>query len=416
MNLYNNIQIARALQKIQISNLYPWQSEVLPSILSGKDTFILQATSGGKSLLYQLPAIMEEGQMLTIVVSPLRALQEDQVDALHTKGICAVLLNSDLSSTARRTILKTLPQTSLLYLAPEQLRSQDLLEALKRCSIARVVVDEAHVLPQSGRSFRKAYREVGTFIRKLSPRCQILACTATATPKERREIIRSLGMESPQCFIYPLRRDNLRLQIKRVENPPNRKGAKFENTMFHAVERVLAQWNGKGSVIVYAPTVKRVKHLHKWLMSRGWQAARYTGKMSREKRQQAQTDFLSGKKHIIVATNAFGLGINKSDVRLVIHAGLPLTLNGYVQEIGRAGRDGKKSDCILLYSKNDITRNERILKHSGGKKAVRRAMIGLKAMQKLLSSKKCIWKVVENFYGESSGKKCGCCSRCAAKR
>ena len=138
--------------------------------------------------------------------------------------------------------------------------------------------------------------------------------------------------------------------------------------------------------------------------------------MSREKRQQAQTDFLSGKKHIIVATNAFGLGINKSDVRLVIHAGLPLTLNGYVQEIGRAGRDGKKSDCILLYSKNDITRNERILKHSGGKKAVRRAMIGLKAMQKLLSSKKCIWKVVEKFYGESSGKKCGCCSRCAAKR
>ena len=133
LNLYNNIQIARALQKIQISNLYPWQSEVLPSILSGKDTFILQATSGGKSLLYQLPAIMEEGQMLTIVVSPLRALQEDQVDALHTKGICAVLLNSDLSSTARRTILKTLPQTSLLYLAPEQLSARP-IEKLVRSS------------------------------------------------------------------------------------------------------------------------------------------------------------------------------------------------------------------------------------------------------------------------------------------
>lgn len=415
MGLYSKERQDSFLKKMGIQELYPWQAEVLPVILSGQDTFILQATSGGKSLLYQLPAIMEEGRMLTIVVSPLRALQEDQVDALRRKGIRAVLLNSDLSLAARRTALDTLSQLSLLYLAPEQLHSPDLLEALKRCKVARVALDEAHILPQSGPSFRKAYGEVGSFIRTLPYRCQILACTATATPKERREIIRSLGMESPECFVYPIRRDNLHLQIKRVEAPKG-KDSKLEINLFHAVERMLEQWDGRGSIIVYAPTVKRVKHLQKWLKGRGWQAARYTGKMSKEKRQQAQADFLSGKKRVIVATNAFGLGIDKPDVHLVIHAGLPLTLNGYVQEIGRAGRDGRKADCILFYSTKDFARNERILKHSGGKKAVRRAMSGLRAMRKLLDSEKCIWKVVEKYYGESSNSECGHCSRCAGKK
>lgn len=403
-----------AMQKMEIGKLRPWQEEVLPTILDRKDVLIVQTTSGGKSLLYQIPAIMEDNHRLTIVISPLRALQENQVAALQQHGVRAVALNADLSPIKRKELLASLRETALLYLAPEQLKSQDLLSALQHCAVSRVVVDEAHVLPQDGLSFRKSYREIGNFIHILSDRPEVIACTATATPKERKEIIRSLEMESPECFVYPIRRDNLRLQIKRVES---RKGHKdeLEKNIFRAVERELFRWNGTGSVLVYAPTVQRVKHLKRWLKGRGWNVAHYTGKMALKKRRKAQADFLSGKKPILIATNAFGLGIDKPNVRLIIHAGLPLTLNGYVQEIGRAGRDGKKARCILFYSRKDFSRNERILKGCGSKKAVRRALKGLNALRKMIDSSKCIWNIWEKYYGESPRDRCGHCSRCISK-
>ena len=175
-------------------------------------------------------------------------------------------------------------------------------------------------------------------------------------------------------------------------------------------------WSRKGSVIIYCPTVKRTKRLSKWLNGRNWNTVHFTGKLSSKKRLKRQEAFISGKAPVVIATNAFGLGIDKPDVRLVIHAGLPLTLSGYVQETGRVGRDGKQGRCVLFYTLGDIKNNERILKKVGNKKAKNRGLRDLYALQEILKSKKCIWQEIEQHYGQKKGKKCGCCSHCLFKK
>lgn len=416
MWLYRNTTINAVLKKLGVKKLYDWQAQVIQAACQGVDLFLNVPTSGGKSLIFQLLAILETGRAITLVISPLRALQKDQVAQLTECGVKAAWLNSDLSANERRDILNHLSEYCLLYLAPEQLLSRDIQTALKECNVERVAVDEAHVLPQAAPGFRKAYSKIGDFIRKLPNRPQIIACTATATPKERRTIIKSLGMDDPEIYTQPLRRDNLHLSIKRIEAGRDRKAKrlKSERLLFHAVEGALQEWDGKGSVIIYCPTVKRVKAMKRWLKGRDWSVTAYTGKMSQKARLKAQSRFADGSRQIIVATNAFGLGINKSDVRMVIHAGLPLTLGGYVQEIGRAGRDGKAAKCVLFYSNTDFQSNERILKHSGNKKAVRRGISGLHALKELLESPKCLWSSIEKSYGQKSKGACGHCCRCKA--
>lgn len=421
MGLYRYTAIDASLKKLGVKKLRGWQEEVMPVAYQGEDLFLSVATSGGKSLVFQHLAHLETGRALTVVVSPLRALQEDQVRQLTARGVKAAVLNSDLSKRERREILDNLSKYCLLYLAPEQLSAPDLHEALKKCDVERVAIDEAHVLPQVAPSFRKAYGKIGDFIHSLPYLPQIIACTATATPKERKAIIKSLGMNNPKVYTQPLRRDNLRLSVKKITVPKRRKttGMRLEDLLFHDVEAMLEEWKenrAKGSVIVYCPTLKRVKKLKRWLKGRGWCGiGAYTGKMSQKVRLKVQEDFLSGSSKIIVATNAFGLGINKPDVRLIIHAGLPLGISGYVQEIGRAGRDGKKAKCVLFYSDVEFQRNERILKQSGNKKAIRRGTKGLNALKKLLGSSKCLWSGIEKYYGQKSDGPCEHCCRCKAK-
>lgn len=421
MRLYRISAIAAAQEKFGIEKLRPWQDEVMPLVYQGYDIFLSVPTSGGKSLVFQLPACLETGRTLTVVISPLRALQQDQVRQLNERGVKAALLNSDLSKRERREILDNLSGYCLLYLAPEQLSAHDIKEALKKLDVERVVIDEAHVLPQVAPSFRKAYGKIGNFIHALPYPPQIIACTATATPKERKTIIRTLRMDDPVIYTHPLRRDNLHLSVKKVEVPKKSRAKTLglEDLFFHDTEAVLQEWEkdgSKGSVIIYCPTVNRVKSLKCWLKGRGWDSiAAYTGKMSQKDRAKAQEGFLTGSRKIIVATNAFGLGINKPDVRLIIHAGLPLTLGGYAQEVGRAGRDGKKSKCVLFYSNTEFQRNERILKQSGNKKAIRHGMKGLNALKKLLGSSQCLWSGIEKYYGQKSAGPCGHCCRCKAK-
>lgn len=419
MLLYRCSAVEAALKTLGIDKLHDWQDEVMQFVLQGQDVFLFIPTSGGKSLIYQLLAVAEAGRGLTIVISPLRALQKDQVRQLTARGVKAVLLNSDLSYKERREILDNLSRYCLLYLAPEQLSARDLQEALRKCSVERVVVDEAHVLPQAAPSFRKAYGEIGNIIHRLfrlyPP--QIIACTATATKKEQRMIITSLGMNYPEVYTYPLRRSNLHLSVKRITTSRRGKSkrAELEGHLFHAVGATLQEWDRKGTAIIYCPTVHRVNALKCWLKGRGWSVAAYTGKMSQQDRLKAQEAFITGSRKVIVATNAFGLGINKADVRLVIHAGLPLTLGGYVQEIGRAGRDGKRSKCILFYSDTEFRRNEQILMQSGSEEAVRNSLSGLKALEKLLDSSECLWSQFERYYGQKVGGACGHCCRCKAK-
>ena len=419
MHISSKECLAEALQKLRVANLRPQQEAPMEAILNNEDVIVLMPTSGGKSLLYQLPAVVEHGS-LTLVISPLKALQLDQVDALRSKGIRAAVLNSDLSAAEHRDVLEDMTEHGgLLYLAPEQLRSPAVAEALQSCPIlTRIAVDEAHILPQAKDDFRKAYGKVGSFIHSLPHRPQVIALTATATRNDVSLIRKSLGIPNAERFRTPLRRDNLHLCIKNIDNSKIHKGKRkpsTENVLFQSVERELSKWDEDGAVIIYCPTVKLVKRLCKWLKARDYPVGKYHGKMKHAKRKAAQQAFMRGKKPIMVATNAFGLGIDKPDVRLVIHAGLPLSMDGYVQEIGRAGRDGKKSRCVLFFTKADFERNKRILSHSGGNKTIRRKLKRLNALHGLVDSKKCLWRVIEKYFGEKPQKKCEKCCRCRLK-
>lgn len=410
-NDYTIPSIKDGMKKLQISSLRPTQEAPFQAILSGADVLVLMPTGGGKSLLYQLPAVMDGEGKLTLVVSPLRALQQDQVTALTSKGIRAAVLNSDLTPTQHTAVLQdACAHGGLLYLAPEQIQNAAVADALAQANIVRIAVDEAHILAQTQDDFRRAYAEIGRFVAALPRRPQLLALTATATKADCRRICKSLGLRDAKSFRAPIRRENLRLVIKKVEPP--KKGLSLEMVRFRAVERALESWNGKGSAIIYCPTVKMVKTLHRWLKSRGFAVGKYHGKCKRCKRQKAQDKFMQGETPIMVATNAFGLGIDKPDVSLIIHAGLPLSMDGYVQEIGRAGRDGKKAKCVLLYAKSDVTRNERILCHGGKKKVVAQQLKRLHALRKLLSKDQCLWRSIEKYFGQKPQKRCKKCCNC----
>lgn len=418
MSITINEHLTEALKKLGIANLRLQQEAPMEAILNNEDVIVLMPTSGGKSLLYQLPAVMEHGS-LTLVISPLKALQLDQVESLHSKGIRAAVLNSDLSAAEHRDVLEDMTRRGgLLYLAPEQLQNMAVADALRTANLTRNAVDEAHTLPQAKDDFRKAYGKVGSFIHSLPHRPQVIALTATATRNDVSRIRKSLGIPNAERFRTPLRRDNLHLCIKHIGNSKIRKGKRkpsTENVLFQSVERELSKWDEDGAVIIYCPTVKLVKRLCKWLKARDYPVGKYHGKMKHAKRKAAQQAFMRGKKPIMVATNAFGLGIDKPDVRLVIHAGLSLSMDGYTQEIGRAGRDGKKSRCVLFYAKSDFDRNRRILSRSGGRKAVARRLKRLHALRGLVDSKKCLWRVIEKYFGEKPQKKCEKCCRCRQK-
>lgn len=406
------------LEKLGIQNLRPQQEAPMGAILSGRDVIVKMPTGGGKSILFQAPAQTDSASALTLVISPLRALQDDQVSGLKKRGIRAARLNSDLTPAQHAAVLTDFcAHGGLLYLAPEQLQNPRVADQLCSANVVRIAVDEAHILAQAKDDFRKAYGGIGSFIQTIPHRPQLLALTATATRHDTREIITALGMREPAVFDFPIRRDNLRLSVKRVE-VPGKKGRKrsLETLRFQAVERVLRGWNGKGSAIIYCPTVKMVRQLSKWLKARGYSVGKYHGKMRREKREKMQAAFMSGSRPVMVATNAFGLGIDKADVRLIIHAGLPLSMDGYVQEIGRAGRDGEKSRCVLIYAKKDISTAERLLRQTGGKKVVRRKLQRLHALCSLLESKKCLWRGIEKYFGQKKLEPCGHCSHCRRKK
>ena len=273
MSITINEHLTEALKKLGIANLRPQQEAPMEAILNNEDVIVLMPTSGGKSLLYQLPAVMEHGS-LTLVISPLKALQLDQVDALRSKGIRAAVLNSDLSAAEHSSVLEDMTRRGgLLYLAPEQLQNMAVADALRTANLTRIAVDEAHTLPQAKDDFRKAYGKVGSFIHSLPHRPQVIALTATATRNDVSLIRKSLGIPNAERFRTPLRRDNLHLCIKNIDNSKIRKGKRkpsTENVLFQSVERELSKWDEDGAVIIYCPTVKLVKRLCKWLKARDY--------------------------------------------------------------------------------------------------------------------------------------------------
>lgn len=399
-NTYN-YTIYAAMQQLGVSHPRSKQCKVLPYILKGRDVLVRLKTGGGKSLLYQLPALLDEPGELTLVFSPLLALQEDQVSALKKKGIRAALLNSNLGKSRHAATLHDFVQNGgLLYLAPEQLQNHKVLEALAAAHIRRVVVDEAHILPQVDHSFRPAYAEIGPFIKSLPVPPQILAFTATVTPSDFTYIAHSLHMNEPKRFLFSVKRRNIKIFIKKFDvhckdDVKHRK----RTQRLKMLDEVLQQYRRDGATIVYCPTVNDVRRTTKYLRREKYSAKSYYSELSKGRKKRVYEYFCTKKRPIVVATNAFGLGIDRPDVRLVVHAGLPLGIDAYAQEIGRAGRDGKKARTVLLYTQTDFADVNRIIRRNGDGNTVHRGEKRLDALKKVIAEPKKVWKGIAKYFG-----------------
>jgi ATP-dependent DNA helicase RecQ len=317
------------------------QREVIAAILEGKDAVVVMPTGSGKSLCYQLPAMMLGGA--TLVVSPLIALMKDQVDALRARGLPATFINSSISPSEQRERIDGLRrgQFKLVYVAPERFRSSRFTEALLSVGISLFAVDEAHCISTWGHDFRPDYLRLKS-VRESFGGAQTLALTATATPYVRSDIIQQLGLAKPRTFISGFDRPNLSLDVVHTEK---------EREKIARIKR-LAKTHG-GSGIIYASTRKAVEQVARELQEQGLRVASYHAGMNDSVRVKAQEDFMAGRTQMIVATNAFGMGIDKADIRFVAHYQMPGSIEAYYQEIGRAGRDGLPSSCVLLFNYAD---------------------------------------------------------------
>ena len=317
------------------------QREVVTSVLAGKDVIVVMPTGSGKSLCYQLPAMMMEGA--TLVVSPLIALMKDQVDALHARGLPATFINSAIPDGEQRNRIESLRrgQYKLIYVAPERFRSPRFTAALRSVNISLFAVDEAHCVSTWGHDFRPDYLRLKSVIESLGNVCT-LALTATATPYVRSDIIQQLGLKSPQTFVSGFDRPNLSIQVVHTER---------EREKIAQIKRLAKSHPGSG--IIYAATRKAVEQVGAKLLDANLSVAMYHAGLTDAQRIRAQEEFMTGKTQMIVATNAFGMGIDKPDIRFVAHYQMPGSIEAYYQEIGRAGRDGLPSTCVLLFNYAD---------------------------------------------------------------
>jgi ATP-dependent DNA helicase RecQ len=317
------------------------QRDVIGSILEGKDAVVVMPTGSGKSLCYQLPAMILDGA--TLVVSPLIALMKDQVDALLARGLPATFINSSIPESEQRARIEALRRREhkLVYVAPERFRSSRFNSVLQSIPISLFAVDEAHCISTWGHDFRPDYLRLRNVIRSLGS-VQTLALTATATPYVRSDIIQQLGLTKPQTFVSGFDRPNLSIEVVHTER---------ERQKFAHIKGLAQRINGSG--IIYASTRKSVEQVGMKLKDAGLSVVTYHAGMTDSNRIKAQDDFMSGRKQMIVATNAFGMGIDKPDIRFVVHYQMPGSIEAYYQEIGRAGRDGLPSTCVLLFNYAD---------------------------------------------------------------
>lgn len=384
------------------------QETLIGSILDGKDTFGIMPTGAGKSICYQLPGIMMEG--ITLVITPLISLMKDQVAALKEAGIRGAYFNSSLTPGQYRKALALARQGTykIVYVAPERLMNREFLEFAQSVKIAMVTVDEAHCVSQWGQDFRPSYLKVLDFVQQLSQRPVISAFTATATRQVREDVVRILKLEDPTVLTTGFDRKNLFFS---VQKPGNK---------YSVLKNYLDTHPGK-SGIIYCLTRKLVEEVCERLTADGVAVTRYHAGLSDEERRQNQDDFIYDVKPVMVATNAFGMGIDKSNVNFVIHYNMPKNIESYYQEAGRAGRDGEKADCILLYGGKDVITNQFFIEKDNENEEIdeeerelirERDRMRLKKMTFYCHTNDCLRGYILGYFGEKAPGYCGNCSNC----
>ena len=376
------------------------QREIIEHILKGTDVLAIMPTGAGKSICYQIPSLVFDG--ITIVISPLISLMKDQVDALAESGIKAAYINSSLSLNQLRNVVANakMGMYKLIYVAPERLETDSFLELIQSIKISMVAVDEAHCVSQWGHDFRPSYTKIVKTLSVLPKRPVMAAFTATATPQVKDDIIKLLKLDRPYSLTTGFDRENLYFEVIKPED-------KFTQLLKYLND------NKDNSGIIYASTRKTVESLCEKLNKKGYLAARYHAGLSENERTKNQENFLFDRIPIMIATNAFGMGIDKSNISFVIHYNMPKNMEGYYQEAGRAGRDGERAECILLYSASDIITNKFLIENGGENTDKTGDYQKLNEIVDYCNTDKCLRAYVLDYFGEKdTNEHCGNCSNC----
>lgn len=385
------------------------QEELINGILAGHDVLGIMPTGAGKSLCYQLPALMLKG--ITLVISPLISLMSDQVKALNQAGVHAAYINSSLTENQIRMALSYASQGryKIIYVAPERLNTPRFLDFACNADISMLTVDEAHCISQWGQDFRPSYLEIAGFLTRLPRRPIVSVFTATATERVKNDIVASLGLNNPVTMVTGFDRPNLFFRVVTRKG-----GSQKDNSIINYVKK-----HEDESGIIYCATKKNVDKLYTLLNEQGISAGRYHAGLSNDERKQNQEDFTYDRIRVMVATNAFGMGIDKSNVRYVLHYNMPQSLEYYYQEAGRAGRDGEEAECVLFFSKQDIMINKFLLqnKASAGDVAsdMQKTANDQRKLQQMINyceTDKCLREFILSYFGDTTPCICNKCSNC----
>ncbi|TMW70717.1 DNA helicase RecQ [Alteribacter natronophilus] len=382
----------------------PGQEQIISRVFEGRPVMGIMPTGGGKSICYQIPSLLFPG--LTLVISPLISLMKDQVDELKEAQVGAAFINSSLSYEETDAVIASVREgeVKVLYVAPERFEMPGFIQLLRTLDVALIAVDEAHCVSQWGHDFRPSYMRIPEVIGNLGQTPSLLALTATATPEVRDDICRAFGINADNVVQTGFARDNLSFHVLKGQ----------------ARDRYITEYVGKNAGepgIIYTSTRKEAERIHGMLENKGLAAGKYHGGMSGAARQSSQEDFVYDRIDVMVATNAFGMGINKSNVRYVIHFQIPGNIESYYQEAGRAGRDGEPSECVLLYSAQDVRVQQFLIDQGDGSDARKQnEMQKLRQMVNYCHTEGCLQSYILEYFGDSGAEPCGRCSSCTDTR